>query len=90
MLPAAITIATAINGFALPQGELRPSTAVSVVYEHRAHTPVAAFVSLNATASQHTDALDWLTLGAEAIPNAQPLTPDERASINEFFWSHFS
>jgi hypothetical protein len=89
MLTAAITIASAINGFPFPKGELRPTTAVSLVYEHRAHTPIAAFSSLNAANSQHTDALEWLTLGSAAIPEAKPLTSEERASINEFFWSHF-
>ena len=34
-------------------------------------------------------ALDWMSLAKEALPNAMPLTPEERVSINEFFWSHF-
>ncbi len=33
--------------------------------------------------------LDWIRLAKEALPNATPLTPGERVSINEFFWSHF-
>jgi hypothetical protein len=37
----------------------------------------------------HSAALDWMMLAKEALPNATPLTSDERVSINEFFWSHF-
>jgi hypothetical protein len=33
--------------------------------------------------------LDLTRLAKETLPNATPLTPEERASINEFFWSHF-
>ena len=33
--------------------------------------------------------LDWMRLARETLPNATHLTPEERASINEFFWSHF-
>ncbi len=32
---------------------------------------------------------DWMWLAKETLPNATPLTPEERFSINEFFWSHF-
>jgi hypothetical protein len=33
--------------------------------------------------------LDLMRLAKETLPDAAPLTPEERASINEFFWSHF-
>jgi hypothetical protein len=33
--------------------------------------------------------LDLMRLAKETLPNATPLTPEERVSINEFFWSHF-
>ena len=33
--------------------------------------------------------LDLIRLAKETLPNATPLTPEERASINEFFWSNF-
>jgi hypothetical protein len=33
--------------------------------------------------------LDWMRLAKQTLPNAMPLTPEERVSINEFFWSHF-
>ena len=39
-------------------------------------------------ANQST-ALDLMRLAKEALPNATPLTPEERGSIHEFFWSHF-
>jgi len=34
-------------------------------------------------------ALDWVMLAKEVLPSATPLTPEERISINEYFWSHF-
>ena len=34
-------------------------------------------------------AIDWVMLAKETLPNATPLTPEERISINEYFWSHF-
>jgi hypothetical protein len=33
--------------------------------------------------------LDLMRLAKYTLPNATPLTPEERVSINEFFWSHF-
>ena len=33
--------------------------------------------------------LGLMRLAKETLPNATPLTPEERVSINEFFWSHF-
>jgi hypothetical protein len=33
--------------------------------------------------------LDLMRLAKETLPNATPLTPEERVSINEFFLSHF-
>ena len=39
--------------------------------------------------SPHETALDWLSLSREVLPEAHPMTADERTSINEFFWSHF-
>jgi hypothetical protein len=32
---------------------------------------------------------DLMRLAKQTLPNATPLTPEERVSINEFFWSHF-
>src|SRR4030095_16465325 len=39
-------------------------------------------------ANQNTP-IDLRRLAKELLPNAAPLTPEERVSINEFFWSHF-
>jgi len=39
-------------------------------------------------ANQST-ALDWMRLAKETLPNGMPLTPEERVSVNEFFWFHF-
>ena len=39
-------------------------------------------------ANQSTS-LDLMRLAKETLPNATPLTPEERVSINECFWSHF-
>jgi hypothetical protein len=33
--------------------------------------------------------LELMRLAKETLPDAAPLTPEERASITEFFWSHF-
>jgi len=33
----------------------------------------------------HADALEWMSLANEALPNSKPLSTEERASINEFF-----
>jgi hypothetical protein len=34
-------------------------------------------------------AVDWMRFAKETLPNTKPLTPEERVSINEFFWSRF-
>lgn len=47
------------------------------------------FAVEGAKPSPHEAALDWLSLSHEALPDAQPMTADERSSINDFFWSHF-
>jgi hypothetical protein len=39
--------------------------------------------------SDQGTARDFMRLAKETLPNATPLTPEERVSINEFFWSHF-
>jgi hypothetical protein len=89
MFPA-ITIAAEINR-AVCQSDFqyRPPTAVSVCYEHRARVPVSALISLAPATTSRDASLEWLALGKEALPKARPLSPEERLSINEFFWSHF-
>jgi hypothetical protein len=51
--------------------------------------PTATFEVEDRLEPSHRVALDWLAFTKEVLPNARPLTPEERSSINEFFWSHF-
>jgi hypothetical protein len=67
----------------------RQSTATSVIYEGRESLPLEAMELEALSVEGHSAALDWMLLAKEALPNATPLTSDERVSINEFFWSHF-
>ena len=39
--------------------------------------------------TNQSTSLDLMRLAKETLPNATALTPEERVSINEFFWSHF-
>jgi hypothetical protein len=39
--------------------------------------------------TNQSTSLDLMRLAKEALPNATPRTPEERVSINEFFWFHF-
>jgi len=39
--------------------------------------------------TNQSTSLDLMRLATEALPNATPLTPEERVSVNEFFWFHF-
>jgi hypothetical protein len=86
-LPAAI-IAPMIFNFGYTHANTFTSpTAVSILIDGSSQQPTAMFAALE-TDSIHF-ALDWLDLSRHVLPNAEPLTPDERSSINEFFWSHF-
>jgi hypothetical protein len=65
------------------------NTAISVVNRGVERQPTATFEVESPLDLAHQAALDWLALSKDVLPNASPLTPEERASINEFFWSHF-
>jgi hypothetical protein len=67
----------------------RQSTVTSVVYEGCEILPLKASELEALSIESHSAALDWILLAKEALPNITPLTPEERSSINEFFWSHF-
>jgi hypothetical protein len=67
----------------------RQSTATSVVYEGCEILPLTASELEGLLIESHGVALDWVLLAKEALPNVTPLTPEERSSINEFFWSQF-
>jgi hypothetical protein len=64
-------------------------TAISVVMQASEQQPTATFDAGDQLIPVYSGALDWLALSKAILPNAEPLAPDERASINEFFWSHF-
>lgn len=75
-----------------PYGQAKrfePGTAASIRIESREEQPTMTFAVEAAKPSPHETALDWLALSREVLPDAQPMTADERSSINDFFWSHF-
>ena len=67
----------------------RQTTVTSVIYEGRESLPLQATELKELSPPIQSAALDWMMLAKETLPNASPLTPEERVSINEFFWSHF-
>jgi hypothetical protein len=70
-------------------GGYRRTTVVSFIYEGRESVPVEATELKELCLPSESGALDWMLLAKEGLPNATPLTPEERVSINDFFWSHF-
>lgn len=64
-------------------------TAASIKTESREQQPTMTFAVEVEKPSPHETALDWLLLSREVLPDARPMTADERSSINDFFWSHF-
>jgi hypothetical protein len=86
-LPAAIIAPMILNLGYTHANKFTVPTAVSIVIDSSSQQPTATFAAAE-NDSIH-DALDWLNLSSYVLPHAKPLTPDERSSINEFFWSHF-
>lgn len=70
-------------------GGYRQTTVISVIYEGRESLPLEAMELEELSLPSQSAALDWMMLAKDTLPNATPLTPEERVSINEFFWSHF-
>jgi hypothetical protein len=68
---------------------LGSGTATTIELGGVEHLPTATFGVEDRLEPGHRVALDWLAFSKEVLPNALPLTPEERSSINEFFWSHF-
>ena len=66
-----------------------PATAISLVYVREARLPVEMFDIGATQTSRHVNSLDWISLSRTAMPNARPMTTEERQSVNRFFWSHF-
>ena len=67
----------------------RPTNAASITFDVRQEFPTGVFDLTESLESQHSNALDWISLSREVLPNATPLTVEERVSISEFFWSQF-
>jgi hypothetical protein len=86
-LPAAIIAPIVLNFGYAQANEFTWPTAVSIVIDGSGHQPTATFAA--AEDAFGYSAFDWLDLAKAVLPDAEPLTPDERSSINEFFWSHF-
>jgi len=84
VLPLLIHLADFSNG-----DGYRQTTASSVVYRGQKSMPLRATELDELSFSSQNAALEWMMLAKDALPDATPLTPDERVSINEFFWSHF-
>ena len=60
-----------------------------ICLDDHSYMPTEAVALQESSVPSHADALDWMALANEALPNSKPLSAEERASINEFFWSHF-
>lgn len=70
---------------------IEPTNAVSVEFTTQERYPVQA-ISIVAPADEKgmiEDSMEWLALGQAVIPDARPMTPEERSAVNEFFWSQF-
>jgi hypothetical protein len=63
-------------------------TAVSVLVDATESQPTVTFQPAQID-SAYLLAMDWLDLSKTVLADAQPLTAEERSSINDFFWSHF-
>ena len=68
---------------------LEYSTVTTIELEGIGQQPTATFELKPQLEPTYAAALDWLAFSKEVLPNARPLTAEERSSINEFFWSHF-
>ncbi len=92
VISTAVTLAwpLLINAANFDNGQgYRQTTVTSVIYEGRESLPLRATVLEELSLQSQSAALDWMMLAKDTLPNAAPLTPEERVSINEFFWSHF-
>jgi len=86
-LPAALIAPMILNLGYTHANTFTAPTAVSILIDGSSQQPTAMFAAVESD-SIHA-ALDWLDLSKHVLPDAKPLTADERLSINEFFWSHF-
>jgi hypothetical protein len=87
-LPAIIIAPLILDLGYARENTFQSPTAVSILVEAREQQPTAVFKAAPVDPS-YLSALDWLELSKVVLPDARPLTAEERSSINEFFWSHF-
>lgn len=87
-LPAAVIAPIILNLGYSQASTFKSPTAVSVVVDTTESQPTVTFQPVQID-SAYLLALDWLDLSKTVLANAQPLTAEERSSINDFFWSHF-
>jgi hypothetical protein len=86
--PAAIIAPIILNLGYTQANTFSSPTAVSVLVETTESQPTITFKAAQID-SAYLLALDWLDLSKTVLANTQPLTAEERSSINDFFWSHF-
>lgn len=86
--PAAIFAPIILNLGYAQANTFEAPTAVSIAVEATEPQPTATFKAAQID-SAYLVALDWLDLSKTVLANAQPLSAEERSSINDFFWSHF-
>ena len=72
-----------------PRTSFQQTTAATVTYQGERQIPTDCFTVSIESDSMVKDSFDWMSLSSEVLPNARPLTAEERSSINEFFWSQF-
>lgn len=86
---------TSIVLFKIPSNFSAPSrvyvmgTATTLGYTVDATTPIQSNIESRIFEERQNQALDWIALAEEALPEARPMTSEERKSINAFFFSHF-
>ncbi len=91
-IPTLVVTCVPLYASLAPYGQAKrfeAGTAASIKIESREEQPTMTFAVEAAKTSPHESALDWLSLSQEVLPEARPMTADERSSINDFFWSHF-
>jgi hypothetical protein len=89
VIPIAIPLYVSLAPYSQAK-RFEAGTAASIRIEAQEQQPTMTFAVDVEKSSPHATALDWLSISNEVLPNARPMTADERSSINEFFWSHFS
>ena len=72
-----------------PRETIRQTTAASVSYSRRCGMPLTASDIWLAADDKTASSLDWMLLTQTVMRNARPMTANERAATNAFFWSLF-